>query len=217
MTESRQCSQCGAAILVNARRGLCPACLLGLGAQPPVESTLHAGASSDAEGRRFADYELVERIGEGGMGVVYKAVHVTLRRTVALKMIRDAKAHSPDARRRFAIEAEAAAKLDHPNIVPIYDVGEHDEQPFLSMKFVAGENLRAKLARGELCVAGPDGDQSASGLRSREAAVAGLVATMARAVQHAHQHGVLHRDLKPGNIIVDGEGQPHLTDFGLPP
>jgi serine/threonine protein kinase/ABC-type phosphate/phosphonate transport system substrate-binding protein len=215
MTETGQCPQCGAAIPANARLGHCPACLLGLGTQPTVGSTLHDGADFSAAGHRFADYELGERIGEGGMGVVYKAVQISLRRPVALKMIRDAKAHSPEARRRFAIEAEAAAKLDHPNIVPIYAVGEHDEQPFLSMKFVAGENLRARIARGDLCVAGPNGDPSASSLRSREAAVGGLMAALARAVHHAHQHGVLHRDLKPGNIIVDADGQPHLTDFGL--
>lgn len=215
MKETKQCSQCGAEIPANARRGLCPGCLLALGAQPPVASALPGRPGSGQEARRFGDYELGQPIGEGGMGVVYRAVQISLRRPVALKMIRDAKAHSPDARRRFFIEAEAAARLDHPNIVPIYAVGEHDEQPFLSMKLVAGENLRVKIARGEFCVATANGDPSTSGLRSREAAVAGLMATLARAVDHAHQHRVLHRDLKPGNIIVDAEGQPHVTDFGL--
>jgi serine/threonine protein kinase/ABC-type phosphate/phosphonate transport system substrate-binding protein len=211
----KKCPKCGSEIPPDARRGLCPSCLLGIGNQPPLETPTQAENSAGVQGRRFADYELGEPIGEGGMGVVYKAVQVSLRRSVALKMIRDAKAHSPEARRRFAIEAEAAAKLDHPGIVPIYAVGEHEEQPFLSMRFIAGENLREKIARGELCVGGPNRDQTAAGLRSREANVAALVAAVARAIQHAHDHGVLHRDLKPGNIIVDGDGQPHLTDFGL--
>ena len=110
-------------------------------------------ASFDEEDRRIGDYELGRQIGRGGMGVVYEATQVSLRRTVALKMIVDSHAGSPTALRRFAIEAEAAAKLDHPNIVPIYEIGEHRDQPFLSMKLVQGVSLRQELKAGELSVA----------------------------------------------------------------
>jgi tRNA A-37 threonylcarbamoyl transferase component Bud32 len=165
--------------------------------------------------RRFGDYELGEPLGRGGMGVVYHAMQVSLRRSVALKMILDSEAAAPTARRRFTLEAEAAAKLDHPNIVPIYEVGEHDGQPFLSMKFIAGENLRKKIADGDLCLTPKGSGTSKADIRDRAIAIARVMAAISRAVHHAHQHGVLHRDLKPANILVDRESQPHLTDFGL--
>ncbi|HYT93044.1 MAG TPA: protein kinase family protein, partial [Gemmataceae bacterium] len=136
MTELKHCPKCGAPIPSDARWGICPKCLLEPGAQAPVDQAEPFSANFSEESRRFADYELVRQIGRGGMGVVYEAFHLSLRRTVAIKMILDAQVYSPAARRRFAIEAEAAAKLDHPNIVPIYEVGEHLNQPFLSMKLV---------------------------------------------------------------------------------
>jgi serine/threonine protein kinase/ABC-type phosphate/phosphonate transport system substrate-binding protein len=217
LTEVKRCASCGAEIPKDARLGHCPRCLLNLGAQPGPELEAQLEPSEIQSGRRFGDYELKRLIGRGGMGVVYEAVQISLHRPVALKMIVDSQVASPVARRRFTIEAEAAAKLDHPNIVPIYEVGEYEEHPFLSMKLIHGESLRKKILRGELRVAGPDGDpsKSKSGLRNRQITVARLMATVARAVHHAHHQGVLHRDLKPGNILVDAEGQPHLTDFGL--
>ena len=174
-----------------------------------------AGNSASAGLRHFGDYELGEALGRGGMGVVYKAMQVSLHRSVALKMILDSELASPTARRRFTLEAETAARLDHPNIVPIYEVGEHEGQPFLSMKLITGENLRKKIASGDLCLTPKGHGTSKTSIQDRALAIARLVATMARAVQHAHENGVLHRDLKPGNIIVDRDGQPHLTDFGL--
>ena len=206
------CPACGARLPAEALAGQCPKCLfrLALGGMPDAQSPAPVGLAGDP---RFGDYRLLRQIGRGGMGVVYEARHVRLHRTVALKLILDGGMASPVTRRRFAIEAEAAARLDHPHIVPIYELGEQDGQPFLSMKLVAGESLRRKIARGEFRPAG--GVNGRSPARCRQAAIAQLIATVARAVDHAHQRGVLHRDLKPGNVLIDGEGQPFVTDFGL--
>jgi hypothetical protein len=144
-------------------------------------------------------YEILGELGRGGMGVVYKARQVRLKRLVALKMILGGAHAGPRERARFHTEAEVVARLQHPNIVQVYEVGEHQGQPYMALELVEGGNL-ARLLRG-----GPQPPRAA----------AGLVEVLARAVQEAHQQGVLHRDLKPSNVLLTAQGVPKITDFGL--
>ncbi|QEG20971.1 serine/threonine-protein kinase [Mariniblastus fucicola] len=147
----------------------------------------------------LGDYTLEQEIGRGGMGIVYEAVRKSDGRTVAIKMILKGDFATKVEKERFRAEAEAARRLNHPNIVPIYEIGEHEGLPYFCMKLIRGHTLSEKLTRGPML------PQQA----------AGIMASISDAIAYAHEQGVLHRDLKPSNIILDDKGIPHLADFGL--
>src|ERR1043166_7881070 len=217
----RACRRCGAKIFSDAPEGLCTGCALeaALGTfhgvvvpgadNVPVEypETDHAHAEEHIRTApvlakllgELGDYKLLEEVGRGGQGVVFRAKQKSLNRTVAVKVIGLGQWATEAHLKRFRLEAEAAASLDHPCIVPIYEVGERDGQCYFSMKFVEGGQLDEVVKQMPLSI--------------RQAVE--LITKIARTVHYAHDHGILHRDIKPGNILLDGKGEPHLTDFGL--
>jgi WD40 repeat protein/serine/threonine protein kinase len=200
MSETNQlqlCDRCGAVLSGYGADRLCAACLLE---SALLEPNVPAGArASAAPLLAFNDYELLEEIARGGMGVVYRARQISLNRPVAIKLMLGGHLANAADMKRFRTEAEIAAQLQHPNIVAIHEVGDHEGQPFFSMDLVEGRNL-GQLVRDEPLPSGK---------------TAAYLKTIAEAVQYAHSRGVLHRDLKPSNILIDENDQPRITDFGL--
>lgn len=194
----RACCRCGS---TKVNLGPCPACALEqilLGGEP--EDPTGSEAISSITGAGWGhDYQILDKLGEGGMGVVYRARQLSLGRIVALKTIRSASSAREDDRERFLQEAAAVARLRHPNVVTVFEVGEHEEGPWFAMEFVEGRSL-AELARQN-----PFPPEQA----------AELVRKLAGAIHHAHEQGVLHRDLKPSNVMMDAGGEPRVLDFGL--
>jgi hypothetical protein len=202
MIRPAACASCRGPLEPDDVDGLCAGCLQRslLFDLPDEEGPARGGAD-------LGDYELLAEIARGGMGVVFRARSRRLKRVVALKLVHVSAAVGDSLRSRFLFEAETAAGLDHPNIVPVYEFGESDGRPWFSMKLVEGGSLEDRIHEFSLVEGTPNPE------RCRRAAQ--LLSTVARAVQHAHDRGVLHRDLKPSNILLDPQGVPHVTDFGL--
>ncbi len=200
MTCHRTCPICGTALCADELEGLCRKCLSGLAFGDPLAWPASDAVNASPSGpRQLGDYELLEEIARGGMGVVYKARQKSLKRIVAVKVVLHGPFSSKEFVRRFRTEAEAVAALKHPNIVPVYEVGEEDGHHFFSMEYIEGQDF-AELVR----------DKPMPARRAAD-----YLKTVAEAIDYAHSRGVLHRDLKPSNLLLDMFDQPRVTDFGL--
>ena len=224
MRNDNECPSCGGRLTLS---GLCPRCVLEPNDPPQLEENENLSSSdvpsAGAKIRYFGEYELLKEIGQsGGMGLVYRARQSTTGRIVALKLLKPECLRSEELVQRFRIEVKAAIELDHPNIVPIYEIGENRGQHYYTMKLVEEGSLAEQMEEGKwkLVEEGSLAEQMDEGkwnLTSpqRQRELAQLMEQVARGVSYAHVHGVLHRDLKPGNILIDAAGHPYVADFGL--
>src|SRR5881275_1018121 len=196
----RICEKCGAEIFPDEQEGLCVACLLETSLGTFHESAVAGNDCRPPEmADELGDYELLEEIGRGGQGLVYRARQKSLNRLVALKVIGLGRWATKAHIKRFRLEAEAAASLDHPYIVPIHEIGESDGSCYFSMQLIEGRRLDEAIRHEPMSTR----------------CAAELIIKLAHTVHYAHKRGILHRDIKPGNILIDADGEPHLTDFGL--
>jgi len=206
----RTCPRCGLVFASDKLDGLCPACLLNslFGAAEAEDASVFweeeeeapaKAVSEPATTRRFSHFDLLEELGRGGMGVVYRARDLGTGRIIALKVLQAHHLEVPDLVLRFRSEVRAVTSLDHPHVLPVHEVGEYEGIPFFSMKLTTGGSLAQRV-----------GDYL-----GKPTEIARLMAKVARGVAHAHERGILHRDLKPGNILLDAAGEPYVCDFGL--
>ncbi len=218
MKSSTQCPRCEHELPPTAPLGLCSQCLLRSILEPEpqaAQADAPAALPAGTPDRTFGDYELLGVLARGGMGVVYRARQRSLNRLVALKLIRAGEFADEAERKRFQAEAEAAAHLDHPNIVPVYEVGEHAGQAYFAMKLIEGGSLATWLLNTDRLITEHSRTHEVISGQYSVSSVATLMAKISRAVHYAHQRGVLHRDLKPSNLLLDAQGEPFVTDFGL--
>jgi serine/threonine protein kinase len=233
MSYQQKCQKCGVELGGNVLGVVCPSCQAGstLLISPDQTPALpeiclkaiseHLPDADDPSAiypkqvKYFGDYELIEEIARGGMGVVYRARQISLNRAVALKMILSNNLATRTDIQRFRNEATAMANVDHPNLVRIFEVGEHETRHYYSMQLIEGSSLAGRLSDFAIPKIPPKGFNGRAYLRVSFLKVVRLVATLARAVHHAHERGIMHRDLKPANILIDHSGEPHITDFGL--
>src|SRR5512137_1230727 len=208
-SQAANCSRCGTALAPGALKGLCPRCLMELNLVAPTEIPGEVGPhgtkvtkplpTPEDLAKHFPQLEILECLGRGGMGVVYKARQPKLNRVVALKILAPERVADPKFAERFAREAQALARLNHPNIVTVYDFGETDGLYYLTMEFVDGVGLRQLLQTRKI---------------APEEALA-IVPKICEALQYAHDEGVVHRDIKPENILLDKKGRVKIADFGI--
>src|SRR4051812_14118552 len=202
-TSPNNCPKCGATLPVTATAGLCPRCLMAeamMPTQTDAESAERQKTLTPEElAPHFPHLEILECLGRGGMGVVYKARQKSLNRLVALKLLAPERVTDTKFAERFAREAQALAALNHPNIVTVHEFGRADGLYFLLMEFVDGVNLRQAMKAGRF---------------TPEQALA-IVPPICEALQYAHEHGVVHRDIKPENLLLDRDGRVMIADFGI--